>query len=199
MKPIIKFIPICLCIVVITNCTVLAPTKNTEVQNYLIAQVTANQKCTTYGVKSIYIREVTSSQPYNTNNMLYSYSPYSIQKYTSSQWAALPDTSITQGIATQLQNDCVFNVYKSDIYTHTDYMLTTKIITLQQTIDNNNDTKNILTLDVSLINTTTYKIQNKQFTKISYTEAGPQNLAIGTSQNLKDLTKEISEWVKAAK
>ncbi|MBY0379625.1 MAG: hypothetical protein K2P99_04410, partial [Burkholderiales bacterium] len=119
----------------------IAPVKPTSTTKYMINYNLNHQNCINNGKESIYIKNTIATPPYNTHNMLYSKSPYTINQYSYSFWANLPQTTILQAIIQEMQNTCQFaNVYSGDMTSTTDYILNSQILSIKENIQKNDPT-----------------------------------------------------------
>ena len=179
---------------VICGCS-FTPVKPTKTTKYIINYNVPPKNCSSNSNKSIYIQNTTATPPYDTHNMLYSESPYVINQYSYSIWANLPQNTVLRAITQEIQNTCEFsNVYISEMTFATDYVLNSQIVIIKENIENKSASAE-LAIEVQLINNNTHNIKSNLFVEKNTITPSPQNFAIGISNDLINITHEISNWI----
>lgn len=189
-----KYINLIISLLLLCSCTGLSPVKSVNVQKYLIKYNVSQKSCAGGRNISIQIPQTLADAPFNTNNMFYSKSAYTIDQYSYSTWATLPQNIIHQSIEQSVSNSCLFNNTYSNTFITADYELKSKIITLKQNISNGN-ARAILTIQVQLINHKTNIIKNKIFSETSAIKPSPDNMAIGISNDLESFLNKLIMWL----
>jgi ABC-type uncharacterized transport system auxiliary subunit len=180
---------------IVSSCGTFSPVKLPTTQKYVIDYNSSYVSCGTTKPNSIYLKPTTANPPYNTTDMLYSSSSYSINQYSYSVWATSPSNYVQAAINQSLHNSCLFNqIYSSEFNGKAAYQLNSKIINLQQVLGDNTATVN-LTINVELVNNQTGAIIARQFSYNWQTTPSPENFAAGTSHNLASFTKELNQWL----
>ncbi|MFO0319912.1 MAG: ABC-type transport auxiliary lipoprotein family protein, partial [Neisseriaceae bacterium] len=173
---------------------IFSPIKQANMQKYLIKYNIKQQYCTNKNSYTIRIADTTADSPFNTNSILYSLSPYTLNQYSYSVWAALPQDTIGQALEQTVNGLCMFrNV--DNTYFYTDYILISKIITLKEEI-NKNKANAILSIQVQLINNKNHLVKNKTFTETTPIKPSPENMTIGISKDLDQFLNELTIWLQ---
>lgn len=180
----------------LSNCSLIAPVKTPNTQEYLIKYNSVQVACKNQSNYSIYVQHTSAEPPYNTNNMYYSTTPYSLNHYNYSIWATLPQNSINQAVEQMLSNSCLFNnvVNHNNNMISTDYTLNSKIVEIKQNIINSTP-QAVIKIQVYLINNKKRVINNKLFIEKSPIKASPENMAIGISTNLEKFLDNLNTWI----
>jgi ABC-type uncharacterized transport system auxiliary subunit len=184
---------------IITGCSILEPIKTANMQYYLLQYKPGYKPCNNHSDITLQILPTQANSPYNTYNMYYSNDPYTLNQYSYSSWAILPEETINQAMQQTLNNSCTFgNILTADTTVTSKYQLTSQLIQLKQNIDNTKSSATLI-IKVQLIDKNTNIIKNKTFTQTSTIEISPQGMASGTSANLQQFLTNLIDWLSGFK
>lgn len=130
------------------SCGILSPVEQRHTVDYEITDpsfISDISKIDSGGCTSsnrndiLYVATMHANAPYNSTKMFYSSSKYELEKYSYSQWAALPTDMLTQTMVKKIVLSCDFkNLVTNNAIANANYSLVTQLILLRQDVNPDN-------------------------------------------------------------
>jgi cholesterol transport system auxiliary component len=123
------------CLISLTSCSILSPIKPPGESVYEINKLPAPEKKYDARPISLLVIPPETKVTYDTTQMAYTSKPYQISYFSLNKWAERPAQMLFPLMVQSLQNTHHFHAVISAPYTgHTDYLLTTQILSLKQNV-----------------------------------------------------------------
>lgn len=150
----------------------------------------------------IYIATMHANAPYNSTKMFYSNAKYELEKYSYSQWAALPTDMLTQTMVKKIVLSCDFkNVVTNNAIANANYSLVTQLVILRQDINPDGKTSiAMMVIYAQLIDLDRNMVKaSRVFELHSNTDAGPVGFTNSINSMMTQFDNQLVTWLQHTK
>jgi ABC-type uncharacterized transport system auxiliary subunit len=159
--------------------------------------------CTTSSRNDIiYVSTMHANAPYNSTKMFYSNAKYELEKYSYSQWAALPTDMLSQTMVKKIVLSCDFkNVVTNNAIANANYSLVTQLVVLRQDVNPDGKTSvvmmiiyaQLIDLDKNIVKS------SRVFALHENGDAGPVGFTNSINSMMTNYDNQLVTWLRTVK